>query len=163
MTLSACTMAEAKRRSGSSFRMSARAQKTFRGPSSRDSLRSMRDPLRCSSRPPRGPRNLHGCINTSGTCHNFCKSVSPKAPLCKRHTIPLFPPTDIALPGGEAILSVASQQNCSSTHYKTSVVNAAWGEQAVIPRRQGEYADYGNDGYSQHGDPRERLQLSWSM
>lgn len=59
MTLSACTMAEAKRRSGSRSRMLARAQKTFWGPSSRDSLRRMREPLRCSSRPPSGPRNLY--------------------------------------------------------------------------------------------------------
>lgn len=71
MTLSACTMAEAKRRSGSRSRMLARAQKTFWGPSSRDSLRSMREPLRCSSRPPSGPRNLHA-TTTAATHLSLC-------------------------------------------------------------------------------------------
>ena len=69
MTLRACTRAEAKRRSRSWLSMSARAQKTFWGPSSRDSLRSMREPLRCSRRPPSGPLNL-------------CKHTRPVLPLC---------------------------------------------------------------------------------
>ena len=58
MTLRACTMADAKRRSRSVFKMSAKAQNTFCGPSSSDSFRKIRLPLRCSKRPPKGPRNL---------------------------------------------------------------------------------------------------------
>ena len=69
MTLRACTMAEAKRKSRSWFSMSARAQKTLWGPSRRDSLRSMREPRLCSNRPPSGPRNLHhNCCSCQHRC-----------------------------------------------------------------------------------------------